>query len=129
MDYAFKAIESLDEILSKPLEEIASSTILRLAFERLVHIIVESILAVARHVISVRGWGPAETYRDYVEILHKQGIISSDLAEELFKFIAWRDILLHKYVEIDHSKLYEDSKKLADILREFEKQIIKLKEK
>ena len=129
MDYAFKAIESLNEILSKPLEEMVSSTILRLAFERLVHTIVESILEVARHVISVRGWGPVETYRDYVEILHKQGIISSDLAEELFKFIAWRNILVHRYVEIDHSKLYEDSKKLADIVRKFEKQIIKLKEK
>ena len=128
MDYAFKASETLNEILAKPLEEITSSAILKLAFERLVHTIVESILDVARHIVSVKGWGPAETYRDYIEILYKQGIISSKLAEELYKFTAWRNILVHRYIEIDYSKLYEDSKKLSSIVREFEKQIIKLKE-
>ena len=127
MDYAFKAIGILNEILTKPLEEITSSTILKLAFERLVHIIVESILDVARHIVSVKGWGPAETYRDYIEILYKQGIISPELAEELYKFITWRNILVHRYIEVDYSKLYEDSKKLANIVREFEKQIIKLR--
>ncbi|RLE91549.1 MAG: hypothetical protein DRN04_12535 [Thermoprotei archaeon] len=129
IDYAFKATETLSEILAKPLEEITSSTILKLAFERLVHIIVESILDIARHIVSVKGWGPAETYRDYIEILHKQGIIPSELAEELYKFIAWRNILVHRYIEVDYSKLYEDSKKLASIVREFEKQIIKLSKK
>ena len=129
IDYAFKAAEILNEILTKPLGEITSSTILKLAFERLVHIIVESILDVARHIVSVKGWGPAETYRDYIEILHKQGIIPSELAEELYKFIAWRNILVHRYIEVDYSKLYVDSKKLASIVREFEKQIIKLKKR
>ena len=129
IDYAFKAAEILNEILTKPLGEITSSTILKLAFERLVHIIVESILDIARHIVSVKGWGPAETYRDYIEILHKQGIIPSELAEELYKFIAWRNILVHRYIEVDYSKLYEDSKKLASIVREFEKQIIKLSKK
>ncbi|RLE57227.1 MAG: hypothetical protein DRJ40_02630 [Thermoprotei archaeon] len=129
MDYAFKATEILNEILTKPLEEITSSTILKLAFERLVHTIVESILDTARHIVSVKGWGPAETYRDYIEILHKQGIISPELAQELYKFITWRNILVHRYIEINYSKLYEDSKKLTTIVREFEKQIIKLKEK
>ncbi len=129
IDYAFKATETLNEILAKPLEEITSSTILKLAFERLVHIIVESILDVARHIVSVKGWGPAETYRDYIEILYKQGIIPPELAEELYKFIAWRNILVHRYIEVDYSKLYEDSKKLASIVREFEKQIIKLKKR
>jgi len=128
IDYAFKATETLNEILAKPLEEITSSTILKLAFERLVHTIVESILDVARHIVSVKGWGPAETYRDYIEILYKQGILPSELAQELYKFTTWRNILVHKYIEIDYSKLYEDSKKLADIVRKFEKQIIKLKE-
>jgi len=128
IDYAFKATETLNEILAKPLEEITSSTILKLAFERLVHIIVESILDVARHIVSVKGWGPAETYRDYIEILYKQGILPSELAQELYKFTTWRNILVHRYIEIDYSKLYEDSKKLADIVRKFEKQIIKLKE-
>lgn len=129
IDYAFKAIEILNEILTKPLEEITSSTILKLAFERLVHIIVESILDAARHIVSVKGWGPAETYRDYIEILYKQGIISLELAEELYKFITWKNILVHRYIEINYSKLYEDSKKLADIIRRFEKEVIKLKEK
>ena len=128
IDYAFKATETLNEILAKPLEEITSSTILKLAFERLVHTIVESILDVARHIVSVKGWGPAETYRDYIEILYKQGILPSELAQELYKFTTWRNILVHRYIEIDYSKLYEDSKKLADIVRKFEKQIIKLKE-
>ena len=128
MDYAHKSIEALNEILAKPLGEVLSSTIHRLAFERLVHTIVESILDVARHIVSVKGWGPAETYRDYVEILHKQGVIPLELAEELYKFIAWRNILV-RYVEVDHSKLYEDSKKLASIVREFERQVIRLRDR
>jgi len=126
MDYAFKALGGLNEILAKPLEEVTSSAILRLAFERSVHVIVESIIDVARHITSVKGWGPAETYRDYVEILRKWGVIPSELAEELLKYIAWRSILMHGYIEIDYSRLYEDSKGLADALRKFEKQIIKL---
>jgi len=93
----------------------------------LVHTIVESILDIARHIVSVKGWGPAETYRDYIEILHRQGIIPPELAEELYKFTAWRNILVHRYIEVDYPRLYEDSKKLASIVREFEKQIIELK--
>ena len=127
MDYAFKSVEILGEMLARPLEETLSSTIRRLAFKRLVHTIVESILDVARHIVSVKGWGPAETYLDYIEILRKQGIISPELAEELYKFVAWRNILVHRYVGVDYSKLYEDSKKLANIVREFERQIISLR--
>ncbi len=129
LDTAYESLEILhSEILPKSLSEVVSSNILRLAFERAVHTAVETILDVCRHIVSVRGWGPAETYRDFVKILGEKGVLNPHLAEKLDRFVSWRNILVHRYLEVNYAKLYEDSKKLGDVIREFKDSIRKLGE-
>lgn len=128
VDAAYESLETLHrEILSKPLDIVVSSDVLRLAFERIVHMVIESVLDVCRHVVSVRGWGPAETYKDFVRILKEKGILTPQLAEGMIRFVGWRNILVHRYLEVNHARLYEDSKRLSRMIREFERDIRMLK--
>jgi uncharacterized protein YutE (UPF0331/DUF86 family) len=84
---------------------------------------IEAILDVCRHIVSTKGWGPVAAYIDFVKLMAERNVITRRLAEKLEKFVRWRNIIVHRYLEIDYEELYEDSSKLESIVSEFEKQI------
>lgn len=40
------------------------------------------------------------------------------------KLVAWRNVVVHRYLGMDYRRLYEDSKRLGNIVKEFERQVI-----
>ena len=72
----------------------------------------------------IHGWGPALSYSEFVELCHEHNIIDKKLKEEIIREIRLRNIIIHRYLEIDYRKLYEESEKLEVIVKEFERQIL-----
>ena len=114
-----------EEVLSKPAIEVASSRILKRLLERSVHVIVEAILDSCRHIVSVKGWGPAETYKDYLRLVAEHSITSHDFAEAFTKYIEWRNVLVHRYLETNYKKLYTDAQDLDSLAKQFERHVIR----
>lgn len=114
----------VEEVLSKPAIEVASSRILKRLLERSVHVIAEAILDVCRHIVSVKGWGPAETYKDYLRLAAEHSITSHDFTQTFIKYIEWRNVLAHRYLEINYQKLYTDAQDLTSLAKQFERHVI-----
>ena len=130
LDFARSEVSFLREyVLSKSSDEIASSPVLRRLLERSYQLIVEAILDICRHVASAEGWR-AYTSREFIEELNKHKIISRDLADRLVRCVKMRSVIIHRYLDVDYSKLYEETEDLIGDLEEFEEAMTKyLREK
>jgi uncharacterized protein YutE (UPF0331/DUF86 family) len=75
--------------------------------ERYLHLACESVLDIAQHVIADRGYPQASSYRNAIEVLEEEGLIDEDLSERLQRWMGFRNIVVHLYLEIDHSRVYD----------------------
>ncbi len=85
--------------------------------ERYLHLACESVLDIAQHVIADRGYPQASSYRNAVEVLGEEGLIDDDLSERLQRWMGFRNILVHLYLEIDHGRVYDA---IQEDLKDFE---------
>ncbi|BCB95590.1 hypothetical protein JZK55_05120 [Dissulfurispira thermophila] len=69
--------------------------------ERTLHIMIETCLDVANHLISDQGLRPPVSYSDTFLVLSEAGIINSSLSERLQRMAKFRNILVHHYEEVE----------------------------
>ena len=100
-----------DEILTKDVDELTYKDVL--ALERAVHRIAGAMLDICRHLVTVYSLGIVESYGEYPRRLAQAGKIPRELAEELTKIAGLRNILVHRYIEININKLYEAARDIA----------------
>jgi len=125
IDFAKGEVQFLKEnVLGHSPEDVMSSPILRRLMERGYHLIIEAMLDVCRHIASVMGWGPALSYPDLVEICFQHNVIAGKLGEDILKGARLRNIIIHRYLEVDYRKLYEESGELGEVVGEFERQVL-----
>lgn len=111
-----------DEILTKKIEELDYKDIL--ALERAMHRIIESMLDICRHLVSVYSLGFVESYGEYPRKLAEANKMARDLAEDLAKLAGLRNILIHRYLEIKKELLYQAARDITEkIVNEFIKWI------
>ena len=87
--------------------------------ERYLHLACESVLDIAHHVIADQGYPQAGSYRDSIEVLEKEGLIGPDLSERLKRWMGFRNVLVHLYLEIDHGRVYDAIQEELGDLEEF----------
>ena len=75
--------------------------------ERWLQVAIECALDLTNHLIAARGWKTPSTYREAFEVLHKEGLLDSDLAAQMADWAGLRNILVHLYLEIDHRLLHQ----------------------
>ncbi len=75
--------------------------------ERYLHLVCESMLDVAQHVISDAGFRQPEDYKDTMEVLREEGILDDELAARLKEWMGFRNVLVHLYLKIDHGRSFE----------------------
>jgi uncharacterized protein YutE (UPF0331/DUF86 family)/predicted nucleotidyltransferase len=101
-----------NEILVKKLEELDYKEIL--ALERSMHRIIESMLDICRHLVSVYALGFVESYGEYAEKLAEANKMDKDLAEDIAKLAGLRNILVHRYTEIRKELLYNAARETTE---------------
>lgn len=117
-------VDDLHEIMSgKSPEDLRHDKNLRKAFERTLHTSIEGAMDLLRHIISGLNLGTIEYYRDYVEIGRKKGVIANETAERLLELIPTRHVLIHRYRELDYSKLWDDAKKITETWPKLQQEI------
>jgi uncharacterized protein YutE (UPF0331/DUF86 family) len=87
--------------------------------ERYVHVAVEAMLDVCRHIVSAKKLGIPETYKDFVKLLRDNSILPFKLAARIEEYVGLRNILVYRYMVIDHERLYEEAKKLVKVAEDF----------
>ena len=125
LDFIKSEIQFLKQyVLSKNVEEIKTSPILKRLLERSYQLIIEAIIDTCRHIVSAKGWGPAYQASDFIKKCYEHSVINSEIHNYFTKAIKLRNVIVHRYLDIDYDVLYEEAKKLINNAKEFEKQIV-----
>ena len=125
MDFIRSELDFLnDYVLSKGIEEVKSSPILKRLLEGCYQLVVEAIIDVCRHIASAKGWGPAYSSRDFIHECSKHNVIPQRLAKELADCIRLRNIIIHRYLDIDYEQLYKEAERLTRLAKSFEKHLV-----
>ncbi len=88
-------------------EEFVREPALHHLAERYLHLACESVLDIAQHVISDEGYRQPGSNKQAIEILREEGVLDDDLAERLKRWMGFRNLLVHLYLEIDHGRAYD----------------------
>ena len=73
---------------------------------RYLHLAVESAIDIANHWIADQGLRTPDSNRDTFTVLEEAGELDAALAERMRGWAAFRNILVHDYISIDHRIAY-----------------------
>lgn len=88
-------------------EKLNGDYMLRSAIERNFQLALESVLDIGEIIISMKDLEKPEDYKDIIEVLGKENILPKDFAKEFAPAAGFRNILVHKYTDVDIDVLYE----------------------
>lgn len=86
-------------------------------------IMIESFIDICYHVAVKKFKLSPASYAECFELLKRKEVLPMELAEKLSNMAKFRNLLIHRYKQVDFSKVYEYMKEL-DFIEEF-KDIIK----
>ena len=115
LDEVLRDVALLERYLEEGLEWILGDLERTYAFERAIHRAIEAALDICRHLVHALGLGAVEYYSQYPRRLGEAGVMPQKLAEELSEMARVRNILVHRYVELNHELLYEAAERLRDL--------------
>lgn len=102
-----KKLSELDEYLKqiKEYRDISISSYkkqwkIQRVVERTLHLMIETCIDIANHIISDQGLRPPTSYADTFLVLEEEGIIKKALGVRLQKMAKFRNIIVHHYDEI-----------------------------
>jgi uncharacterized protein YutE (UPF0331/DUF86 family) len=118
-------LKELEQIIPKSLEEYEHSIKDKRACERLLQILIETVIDILNILNSQLKLGLPSEEEDLIQKIYKKGIISRELKKILLEMKGFRNIIVHKYGEVDDELVFEIlSKKISDF-EKFRKEIIK----
>lgn len=85
----------------KPAEQRAN----RYAIERLLELVVGTMIDLAFHTVRMRGLRPPSSYREGFATLAKAGVLDAGLAERLQNAAGFRNLLVHEYGDLDEGRV------------------------
>ncbi|MEA3255826.1 MAG: DUF86 domain-containing protein [Candidatus Altiarchaeota archaeon] len=88
-------------------EELEANYELRSAIERNFQVALEAVFDIGESIISHENLKKPESYREIIEILGDNGILSKEFANKFAPAAGFRNILVHMYAEVDVNELYE----------------------
>ncbi len=75
--------------------------------ERFLHLAIETLTDMANHVAAEEGLGPIDQYSDLPALFADEGWVSSELAERWTRMVGFRNILVHDYLDVDRTIVYD----------------------
>ena len=84
----------------------------------------EAALDMAQRIISVKGWGVAETSKELFAILLRKTVIDAALEKTLVNMLGFRNLAVHDYEELNYNIVESIITKDCNDLLSFSKQMI-----
>lgn len=107
-------------------EEFNNNPLLYGSAERFLHLSIEALIDIGNHIISDDNLGRVDVYKDIALILAENNYLS-EVEEKLFiKIIAFRNILVHDYMDLDRDVIFNLLKNNLEDIRGILKSYLKL---
>ena len=95
----------------------------KLALERVVHLLIESILDVGNTLIDGFIMRDPGSYEDIIDILLDEKVVAADNETSLKAVVAYRKILIQNYLDIDHDQISQSIKEHLATIEQFPNQV------
>jgi len=112
----------LESVIPKSYEGYRSSIEKKRSCERLLHILTECVIDVCALIVKDLRLGLPGEEEDLFEKLEKEKIISKGMKEKLKSLRGFRNILVHRYAEVDDELVFQNLRNINDF-KEFRKEI------
>ncbi len=126
IDLIERNLKLLEEIISEGYESFERSYRDIMASKHALLESIEACIDIANHIIAVKGYRRPKDYVDIFKILEEEKILDKDLSERLQRMAKFRNILVHRYTEIETRKLYTIMTKDVKDIVSFVKAILEL---
>jgi uncharacterized protein YutE (UPF0331/DUF86 family) len=117
-----KQIEEFSDIT---IQEYKSDWKLQRIIERTLQMMIETCVDIAHHIISDKDMRPPTSYADTFKILLENNIIEPELYAIMDKMIKSRNIVVHRYEDVDTEIVVTIIKKHIGDFKNFEEAILK----
>ena len=116
-------LNELDEILPDTKNKYLQNLIVRRACEKTIESAIEAVISIISMIVSSKNLGLPQSEDDLVNILEKKKILTKITAEKIREMKGFRNILVHKYGEINDKQVYEFLTSEMSDFSKFEKEI------
>ena len=86
---------------------------------------IEACLDIGSHIIAEKGFRRGDDYKDIFNVLEEEIIIDPELSEKLQEMAKFRNLLVHRYGEIDTIRLFAIMVNDLNDIQVFVKRILK----
>lgn len=85
---------------------------------------IEACLDIGNHIIAEKGFRRADDYKDIYKVLEEEGVIEPELSSKLQEMAQFRNLLVHRYGEIDTRRVFVIMSEDMGDIREFVKRVL-----
>ncbi|WP_235181327.1 HepT-like ribonuclease domain-containing protein [Thermodesulfobacterium sp.] len=76
--------------------------------ERLLFLMEECILDILDHLLAGKFQVVSDSYEEIIKNAYREGIVDEELFEKLKGLGAFRNVLVHEYLELSHEEVYRN---------------------
>jgi uncharacterized protein YutE (UPF0331/DUF86 family) len=88
---------------------------LQLQVERALQVAIQACIDIGSHLVAAWGLGPPDDYADVFARLRLSGGLDGDLADRMIEATKQRNMLVHVYLRIDHTKIWQKLSEVDDL--------------
>ncbi|WP_067725729.1 DUF86 domain-containing protein [Oceanobacillus damuensis] len=118
-----KTLLYMEEILQEVKKQSFSSRMEKLSLERIIHVLIESILDVGNMMIDGFIMRDPGSYEDIIDILIDEKVLPEEEEQAYKSFIILRKMLVNDYTDVNHTILHETLMDDQEILEQFSSHI------
>lgn len=122
-------LAELAPLLAIESRELIESAVSLRAIERLFQLIVDAAIDINTHIITSEHFPVPDDFPNTFIVLGEHKIIPIELAYKIAKSVGLRNLIVHKYGEVDVKRMVDDIKGNIDDYPRYMKEIVLLTEK
>ena len=119
LDRILSMCTDLEDIHEYGRKKYLESGLLQAASQRQLHVAIQAMIDIATHIIAHKHWGAPETYSDSIIILARRNLLGSDLASQLVQLVKLRNVIIHMYLDLDSSLIFDSLAMIIAKLKQF----------
>ena len=100
-------IEDLEQMRGLSKAEYVDDMVTQRAVERTLMNLIQACIDLAQHVRSAENLSPSGTAKQEIQALGEADIISNETQAKLEEAVGFRNILAHRYGDVDHDVVYD----------------------
>lgn len=101
-------VEALERYSRLTREQVSQNPDTEWAIERVLQNCIQIVVDIATHISAATGNKRADDYEQAIQLLGAIGVLPRDFAQSIKGIAGFRNILVHGYLDIDESKVYDN---------------------